>query len=47
MATFEFAKGVLMLVAVISLHWLDPSDVAGAFLNFLHISPDRPLLICS
>ena len=37
----EFAKGVLVLGAVISLYWLDPSDVADAFLNFLHISPDR------
>jgi len=39
-ALFEFAKGVAVLLAVISLHWLDPSDVAGAFLNFLHRSPD-------
>jgi uncharacterized membrane protein (DUF2068 family) len=40
-AMFEFAKGVLVLGAVISLHWLDPNDMADAFLNFLHISPDR------
>jgi uncharacterized membrane protein (DUF2068 family) len=42
-AVFEFAKGVVVLVAVLSLHWLDPSDVAGNFLDFLHISPDRHL----
>jgi len=40
-ALLEFAKGVVVLAAVISLHWVDPSDVAGAFLDFLHISPDR------
>lgn len=40
-ALVEFAKGVLVLGAVVALHWLDPSDVAEAFLNFLHISPDH------
>ena len=40
-SVMEFAKGVVVLMAVISLYWLDPSDVADAFLNFLHISPDR------
>ena len=40
-ALLEFAKGVVVLAAVFSLYWLDPSDVAGAFLNFLHISPDH------
>ncbi len=40
-ALFEFAKGVLVLVAVFSLYWFHPTNVAGAFLNFLHISPDR------
>lgn len=40
-ALVEFAKGALVLAAAISLYWLDPSDVAGAFLNFLHISPDH------
>lgn len=40
-ALVEFAKGVLVIGAVIALHWLDPSDVADAFLNFLHISPDH------
>jgi len=40
-ALLEFAKGVVVLAAVFSLYWLDPTDVAGAFLNFLHISPDR------
>lgn len=39
----EFGKGVLVLAAAISLHWIDPSDVAGAFLDFLHISPDHHL----
>lgn len=40
-ALVEFAKGVLVIGAVVALHWLDPSDVADAFLNFLHISPDH------
>ena len=40
-AMFEFAKGVLAIGAVVALHFLDPGDLAGAFLNFLHISPDR------
>jgi uncharacterized membrane protein (DUF2068 family) len=40
-AMFEFAKGVLAIGAVVALHWLDPGDLAGAFLSFLHISPDR------
>ncbi len=40
-ALVEFAKGVLAIGAVVALHWLDPSDVADAFLNFLHISPDH------
>ena len=42
-AVFEFVKGVLVLAAVLSLHWLDPADVADKFLDFLHISPDRHL----
>lgn len=42
-AVFEFAKGVAVLAAAFSLYWLDPSDVADAFLNFLHISPDHHL----
>jgi uncharacterized membrane protein (DUF2068 family) len=40
-ATLEFAKGVAVLAAAISLYWVDPGDVAGAFLDFLHISPDH------
>jgi uncharacterized membrane protein (DUF2068 family) len=40
-AFVEFAKGVIVIGAVVALHWIDPSDVADAFLNFLHISPDR------
>jgi len=40
-AVFEFGKGVLVLIAVFSLYWLHPTNVAGAFLSFLHISPDR------
>lgn len=40
-ALVEFAKGAVVLAAAISLYWLDPSDVADAFLNFLHISPDH------
>ena len=42
-ALFELAKAVAVLAAAISLYWIDPSDVAGAFLNFLHISPDHHL----
>jgi len=30
-----------VLMAAFSLYWVDPSDVAGAFLNYLHISPDH------
>jgi uncharacterized membrane protein (DUF2068 family) len=42
-AFLEFAKGVAVLSAAISLYWLDPNDVADAFLSFLHISPDHHL----
>jgi uncharacterized membrane protein (DUF2068 family) len=42
-AAMEFAKGVAVLVAAISLYWVDPTDVVGGFLDFLHISPDRHL----
>jgi len=40
-AMFEFAKGVLAIVAVAALHWLDPGDLADTFLRVLHVSPDR------
>src|SRR5579864_8079020 len=40
-AAMEFAKGVAVLAAAISLYWVDPTDVVGGFLDFLHISPDR------
>lgn len=40
-ALMEFAKGVAVLAAAISLYWLDPTDVVGGFLDFLHISPDH------
>jgi uncharacterized membrane protein (DUF2068 family) len=40
-AAMEFAKGVAVLAAAISLYWVDPNDVVGAFLDFLHISPDH------
>ena len=40
-AVFEFAKGAAVLAAALSLYWLNPSNVADAFLNFLHISPDH------
>ena len=40
-ALLELVKGIVVLAAAISLYWIDPSDVAGAFLNYLHISPDR------
>ena len=40
-AILEFGKGLLVLGAAISLYWLDPSDVAGGFLDLLHISPDH------
>ncbi len=40
-ALLEFGKGLLVLIAAFSLYWVDPSDVAGAFLNYLHISPDH------
>src|SRR5581483_6688362 len=42
-ALMEFAKGVAVLAAALSLYWLDPTDVVGAFLDFLHISPDHHL----
>ena len=40
-ALLELFKGVVVLAAAISLYWVDASDAAGAFLNYLHISPDR------
>jgi uncharacterized membrane protein (DUF2068 family) len=40
-ALLELVKGIVVLAAAISLYWIDASDVAGAFLNYLHISPDR------
>jgi uncharacterized membrane protein (DUF2068 family) len=40
-AFLELVKGLFVLGAAISLYWVDPNDVADAFLNFLHISPDR------
>jgi uncharacterized membrane protein (DUF2068 family) len=40
-ALLEFGKGAVVLAAAVSLYWIDPSDVAGAFLDFLHISPDH------
>ena len=40
-ALLELVKGIVVLGAAVSLYWIDPSDVAGAFLNYLHISPDR------
>jgi uncharacterized membrane protein (DUF2068 family) len=40
-ALLELGKGVLVLAAAISLYWVDPSDIAGNFLSFLHISPDH------
>jgi uncharacterized membrane protein (DUF2068 family) len=40
-ALMEFSKGLLVLAAAVSLHWVDAGDVAGAFLDFLHISPDH------
>jgi uncharacterized membrane protein (DUF2068 family) len=42
-ALMEFAKGLVVLGAAISLYWLDPTDVVGGFLDFLHVSPDHPL----
>src|SRR5438309_11422534 len=42
-AFMEFAKGVAVLSAAISLYWVDPADVVGGFLDFLHISPDHHL----
>jgi len=42
-ALMEFAKGMAVLAAAISLYWLDPTDVVGGFLDFLHISPDHHL----
>ena len=40
-ALLELGKGLLVLAAAISLYWLDPSDVAGGFIDSLHISPDH------
>ena len=40
-ALLEIGKGAMVLVAAFSLYWVDPSDVAGAFLAVLHISPDH------
>lgn len=40
-ALMEFSKGIAVLAAAISLYWVDPTDVVGAFLDFLHISPDH------
>ncbi|MBO0910976.1 MAG: DUF2127 domain-containing protein [Acidobacteria bacterium] len=40
-AAMEFAKGVAVLAAAISLRWVDPTDVVGGFLGFLHVSPDH------
>jgi uncharacterized membrane protein (DUF2068 family) len=40
-ALLEFAKGIAVLAAAISLYWVDPTDVVGGFLDFLHISPDH------
>jgi uncharacterized membrane protein (DUF2068 family) len=41
-ALLEFLKGLLALAAAFSiLFWVDPSDLADRFLDFLHISPDR------
>lgn len=42
-AFMEFAKGVAVLAAAVSLYWVDPTDVVGSFLDFLHISPDHHL----
>jgi len=43
-ALLEFGKGLLVLVAALSVLFLvDASDLAGWFLDFLHISPDRHL----
>jgi uncharacterized membrane protein (DUF2068 family) len=42
-ALMEFAKGVAVLGAAVSLYWVDPTDVVGSFLDFLHISPDHHL----
>jgi uncharacterized membrane protein (DUF2068 family) len=42
-ALFELGKGLLVLVAALSLYWVDPKDVAEWFLRSLHISPDRHL----
>jgi uncharacterized membrane protein (DUF2068 family) len=41
-ALLEFGKGLLVLVAALSVaFWVDPSDLAARFLDFLHISPDH------
>lgn len=40
-ALLELVKGIVVLGAAISLYWIDPGDIAEAFLNYLHISPDR------
>ncbi len=42
-AVLELAKGIAVMAAAISLYWVDPTDVVGAFLDFLHISPDHHL----
>jgi uncharacterized membrane protein (DUF2068 family) len=42
-ALFEFAKGLLAIATAASLYWVDPSDIAGHFLDLLHISPDHPV----
>ena len=42
-ALMEFAKGIAVLAAAVSLYWVDPTDVVGNFLDFLHISPDHHL----
>jgi uncharacterized membrane protein (DUF2068 family) len=40
-AAMEFAKGIAVLAAAVSLYWVDPTDVVGGFLDFLHVSPDH------
>jgi uncharacterized membrane protein (DUF2068 family) len=42
-ALMEFVKGLIVIAAAISLYWIDPADVVGSFLDFLHISPDHHL----
>jgi uncharacterized membrane protein (DUF2068 family) len=36
----ECAKGGFVMAAALSLYWFDPSDVADAFVSFLHRNPD-------